>query len=490
MSLESDILNILSSVPDLFPISEHNLSHVILWIHTLISKYLDVTHDNIEIILFKYLKKVYHIHPDSGTIRLDIVLKSESTISIKNTTDKQQPVKKAVSDDILSTLNTYYRKIVNKLNYLLNVPQPEQRSKEWFKMRESMITASDGGTALGEDSHHGLYEIIMKKCGLGDKFKDNFFTHHGKKYEQIAILIYEHRNNVQLLNFGLIKHKTINILGASPDSICNILTLTMGLTMLGGRMIEIKCPITRQIKFEGELDGELCPHSYWIQVQLQLECCDLEECDFWQCSIEEYKDKTEFISDTNKKKPGFSKETGMERGAIIQLLPQDEKHISNAHHPEFDSQFIYPKKLHMTAEEIDAWIEHETKTFNKSNESKTMKINGTIWWKLVKSNCSLIKRDRDWFKEKLPILEKTWSYIEFFRKNNKKLELWNKFIETRKIKRNKEIMKVADRLVLDDDGVYVARLERILKDCVVPKKKEQRISRPSIKLDSIIDMLD
>ena len=35
----------------------------------------------------------------------------------------------------------------------------------------------------------------------------------------------------------------------------------------------------------GEIDGEICPHYYWVQVQVQLECCDLEEFDFWQCSI-------------------------------------------------------------------------------------------------------------------------------------------------------------------------------------------------------------
>ena len=55
-----------------------------------------------------------------------------------------------------------------------------------------------------------------------------------------------------------------------------------------GRMLEIKCPLTRKIKTSGEVDGEICPHYYYCQVQQQLECCDLEYCDFWQCSLQEF----------------------------------------------------------------------------------------------------------------------------------------------------------------------------------------------------------
>ena len=40
-------------------------------------------------------------------------------------------------------------------------------------------------------------------------------------------------------------------------------------------MLEIKCPPIR--KFTTEV-----PEHYWIQMQGQLETCDLEECDFLQ----------------------------------------------------------------------------------------------------------------------------------------------------------------------------------------------------------------
>ena len=37
----------------------------------------------------------------------------------------------------------------------------------------------------------------------------------GNKYEAVAVLIYEHRNTVQILEFGCIRHPFIPFLGAS-----------------------------------------------------------------------------------------------------------------------------------------------------------------------------------------------------------------------------------------------------------------------------------
>ena len=59
-------------------------------------------------------------------------------------------------------------------------------------------------------------------------------------------------------------------------------------------MLEIKCPTRRKINSTGEVKGVICPIHYWDQVQIQLACCDLDECDFWQCDIKEYPTKELF----------------------------------------------------------------------------------------------------------------------------------------------------------------------------------------------------
>ena len=72
-------------------------------------------------------------------------------------------------------------------NYIRDLPQPVQKSQEWFDMRNGKITASDGGMVLNENKHEKPYKIILKKL---DKvpFVSNEFCYHGKKYEAIAAI--------------------------------------------------------------------------------------------------------------------------------------------------------------------------------------------------------------------------------------------------------------------------------------------------------------
>ena len=91
--------------------------------------------------------------------------------------------------------NELYEKILDiKIDYIKNVPQPEQRTKAWFDMRNNMITASSGATALGENPYEKVDGFIMEKV-FGREFMDNEFVHHGKKYESVATMLYEHLKN-------------------------------------------------------------------------------------------------------------------------------------------------------------------------------------------------------------------------------------------------------------------------------------------------------
>ena len=56
-----------------------------------------------------------------------------------------------------------------------------------------MITASGCAGAIGEIKYEDSKpkSFMLEKLGLGKGFKENDFVYHGKKYEKIAILIYE-----------------------------------------------------------------------------------------------------------------------------------------------------------------------------------------------------------------------------------------------------------------------------------------------------------
>ena len=79
---------------------------------------------------------------------------------------------------------------------------------------------------------------------------------------------YEHDFKTKVGEFGCMKHKTHTFLRASPDGI-NINRDSP----LYGRLLEVKNPTTRI------LDGKV-KKEYWVQMQLQMEVWDLDECDF------------------------------------------------------------------------------------------------------------------------------------------------------------------------------------------------------------------
>ena len=88
---------------------------------------------------------------------------------------------------------------------------------------------------------------------------------------ELILISYLPENFFRLLFIGLIIHNQYKHIGASPDGISDL-----------GIMLEIKCPFKRKI------DGAI-PEQYWMQIQGQLEVCDLEECDYLECKLWEYR---------------------------------------------------------------------------------------------------------------------------------------------------------------------------------------------------------
>jgi putative phage-type endonuclease len=146
---------------------------------------------------------------------------------------------------------------------LISKEYAEQRSEEWLQLRGKMLTASDAATAIGDNPYEKPEGLILKKCGY-NKFTGNAATEHGNKYEDEARILYEERHNEKCHEIGLYPHPTIKWLGGSPDGVTE-----------SGKLVEIKCPLKRQIKDE-------VPVHYLPQLQLLMEILDLESCDFIQ----------------------------------------------------------------------------------------------------------------------------------------------------------------------------------------------------------------
>ena len=89
-------------------------------------------------------------------------------------------------------------------------------------------------------------------------------------------------------------------------------------------MLEIKNVFSR------EIDG-IPKMEYWIQMQLQMEVCDLDDCDFLETKFIEYENYNDFLNDsiehyiyyeneTKKEKNIFKSLDGKTKGIIIYFI--------------------------------------------------------------------------------------------------------------------------------------------------------------------------
>ena len=382
----------------------------------------------------------------------------------------------------IDSLTIKQRQLFDQYKYLINLPQPVQKSKEWFDMRNNMITASNCGSVIGECKYTPIKALLIDKIGLGEKFRENKFVYHGKKYEKIAIMIYENIYNSKVGEFGLIQHPQISYLGASPDGISMSLTLDGKLNRLMGRMLEIKCPPARKIVSCGSIKGDICPDYYWVQVQIQLECCNLPECDFWQCHLTEYENETQFINDPvddfvhsnneiyvqdittriDEVSPKIFIDKRNRKGALIELLPIDRSNIPKGDLVEWYGKYIYPPTILINVSEYLDWINSTIKNINilYPELATEYKFSRVVYWKLQSSHNELIMRQPEWFESNKEYYRIFWNRVLYYRKNLDlaKIDLINK--------------KISDKIFLNSTE---NRIETIEKDSIFIKPKSKSI---------------
>jgi len=296
--------------------------------------------------------------------------------------------------------NEQLNKLKKQIDYLAGKPQPQQRTSEWYTFRHNLITASNAYKAFENSSAQN--QLIYEKCQpiTIQSEKSSYVNvdsplHWGQKYEPISVMYYEKEYNTRVGDFGCIQHSQFSFLGASPDGINNDISRPNRF----GRMLEIKNIVNR------EIDG-IPKKEYWIQMQLQMETCDLNECDFLETRFKEYETETEFLNDSednennkNNENISFTKTIkGELKGIIMYFSSNDGK-----------PRYIY-KPLDMEAIEFEKWS--ETK-IEENNELCWIK---NIYWRLEEVSCVLVLRNQKWFADNIKQIENIWSIIEKERK--------------------------------------------------------------------------
>jgi len=133
--------------------------------------------------------------------------------------------------------------------------------------------------------------------------------------------------------------------------------------------------------------------EYWIQMQLQMEVCNLDYCDFLETKFIELEDSKSFQDEKNK--------TDTSHGIIL--------YFSKNMKP-----FYVYKPLNIQNEDIDIWIENTIQKYSLSEEYIWIK---TIYWKLEILSCILVERNKEWFANNIAQLQKIWDIILYEREN-------------------------------------------------------------------------
>ena len=352
----------------------------------------------------------------------------------KRYTLKKKPIMKIIYKYFIEKLQ-----IQQKIIDISKLKQPEQRTEEWYNMRYNMITASDAASVIGTKTQHineeelkkiskhspfkSKNDLLKTKIDKNDEFKGNKFTQHGQIFEPIASLIYEKLNNTNIIEFGLIQHPTIEIIGASPDGITK-----------EGIMIEIKAPYKRII-------NGIIPSNYWIQMQFQLEVCDLDICHFVEIKSSFYQNKEEYIKDTNNK--DLKTKNNLDKGIILKC--------SNNNNNIYYYPNIYQYK---NITELNNWVDDRIIYYKTLHDSVEI-----LYWKIDKYSCTEVKRDKNWFTKNLNLFKDFWKQIEYYKNN---MEEYKKKVKKTKINIQEDVCMITDS---DDESDNLkSLLENINKD--------------------------
>lgn len=274
--------------------------------------------------------------------------------------------------------------------------QPAQRTPEWYAFRNNLVTASNIWKVFGSVANYN--SLVCEKCRPVPVFELESYSntnvnvesplHWGVKYEPLSVAIYEYRNQCTVGQFGCIQHPRVACIGASPDGI-----VVSPESPDYGVMLEIKNVVNRDITGVPSM-------AYWVQMQVQMEVCDLDDCNFVETQFKEYTEAVTTADDDAETKfyAGLSKY--LYNGIILYFVKRD--FVDNS------PKYVYmPLNTPLEKPAIEAWIAEK-----KRELGETHVLYRRLYWYCEIYSCVLVKRNRDWFSAAEPRIREFWRVVE------------------------------------------------------------------------------
>ena len=286
------------------------------------------------------------------------------------------------SEDADNNNNHNIAKSLRELDEI-NQLQPKQRTSEWYIYRHNRFSASSIWKLLSTLSQYN--SLILEKCKIlsGIQQSTSVTNHNnprnwGVKYEPLSIMIYEdkHPTTIVKTDYGCIPHPIHPFIAASPDGI----NISPECPEKYGRMVEVKNIYNRDIT-------GIPLEEYWIQMQIQMETCGLEVCDFLETRFKEYSCEEEFYLDIS---PEY-------KGVILFLLGKGD----------LENRFEYmPLYVNLEKRHVDKWIQEI-----REKVSETHLVYETVYWHLDEYSCVVVERNALWFESVLPVFKEAWNIV-------------------------------------------------------------------------------
>lgn len=278
------------------------------------------------------------------------------------------------------------------VEHVKTLPQPEQRTPEWYQIRRESIGASESASIWGDNPYASSNKLLLKKCGYDPHgFKPGPHCLWGIKYEPIIQQLYELKHNTTLIEFGSIKHQEIDHISASPDGITP-----------DGIMCEIKAPLTRVITGIPTI-------YYWYQMQQQLQVCKLDKVDFVEVKLSEYLNYDQYKDDEHidHKNECFTKDNTY-KNVIIEYWDDNNEDLDSKM-----PNYVYPVNF-LNTDEIPDYIKLQKKEIDNSSNKIYSRA---IYWKVeVYSECEVWK-DTEWWRNHKDDYKQFWDKVLYHRKH-------------------------------------------------------------------------
>lgn len=277
------------------------------------------------------------------------------------------------------------------IDALLSRKQTEQRTAAWYEQMATVISASELGNLFGSAYQRAQF-VLSKTVPPPPRFQplatpsDRMRPFDwGIRFEPVVKQIYEYKHGATIKELGRMHHQVDPRCTASPDGL--IASCPAGIRK--GRLLEIKCPVTR------EIDGTV-PKDYYAQMQMQLHVTGLQQCDYVEAV---------FVSRYNQMplKEGPVLYSGF--FAVIRFAePVVDPSVPTDHAAPLKT--VQSQDFYYAYSPVNATSEWQP----EMKEGEEM-IEITPW-KLSQWSEQLIMRNEDWWKGMQPHFEAFWSDVE------------------------------------------------------------------------------